>query len=97
MSAIRAVSSSRISAAVATPDVVSIVFEQRRENASTSGAAMNSAIVALTSSRSCAGAPRAARTAASASAPRLTICDAIASSRVPPAVSVIALPSRTTS
>ncbi len=63
---------------VATPDEASTVPLRCRVNASVSGVAMNSEIVELTSSRSWAGAPLAARTAASASAPRLTIWEAIA-------------------
>ena len=57
--------------------------------ASISGLTTNSAIVEVATTRSCSGAPCAARTAAWASAPSTTICDAVASSLEPPAVSVI--------
>lgn len=61
----------------------------RLRNASSSGFATNSAISLVTASRSRAATPLACRTAASASAPSATICDAIGSSLLPPAVSVI--------
>ena len=54
-----------------------------------SGPATNSANVDVATIRSCSGAPCAARTAACASAPSMTICDAVPSSRVPPGVSVM--------
>ena len=72
------------SPAAATPVVISTAPANRRRNASISGPATNSAKVEVATTRSCSGAPWAARTAACASAPSTTICEAVPSSRVPP-------------
>ena len=73
----------------ATPVDTSTDPANCRVNASISGPATNSAKVEVATTRSCSGAPWAARTAACASAPSTTICDAVASSREPPGVSVM--------
>src|SRR5450631_2815242 len=88
-SASRLATSTAISLLTATPADTSAAPAKRRVNASISGLTTNSAIVDVATTRSCSGAPRAARTAACASAPSTTICDAVASSREPPAVSVM--------
>jgi len=80
-----------ISFVTATPDDTSTAPANRLVKASISGVVTNSATVAVATTLSCSGAPCAARTAACASAPSTTICDAVASSRDPPAVSVIPL------
>ena len=96
-SASRLPTSTPISWVTATPADTSSGPAKRRRNASVSGLATNSANVGEATTRSCSGAPWAARTAACASAPSTTICDAVASSREPPAVSVIPLGPRLTS
>ncbi len=88
-SASRLAISTPSSPAAATPVVISTAPANRRRNASSSGAATNSANVEVATTRSCSGAPWAARTAACASAPSTTIWDAVPSSRVPPGVSVM--------
>ncbi len=97
MSASRLATSTAISPVTATPADTSSAPAKRRVNASISGLTMNSARVELATTRSCSGAPCAARTAACASAPSTTICDAVASSREPPGVSVMPLGPRLTS
>jgi hypothetical protein len=86
-----------ISLVAATPAETSTVPAKRRVNASVSGLITNSAMVEVDTTRSCSGAPCAARTAACASAPSTTICDAVASSLEPPAVSVMPTGPRVTS
>src|SRR5689334_750891 len=86
-----------ISLVTATPADTSTEPGKRLENASVSGLITNSAMVAVDTTRSCSGAPWAARTAACASAPSTTICEAVASSREPPAVSVMPTGPRVTS
>src|SRR5437868_6663113 len=86
-----------ISLVTATPADTSTEPGNRLENASVSGLTMNSATVEVDTTRSCSGAPCAARTAACASAPSTTICDAVASSREPPGVSVMPTDPRVTS
>src|ERR1700735_4044492 len=71
------------------PLVISPAPGSRRLNASISGPATNSANVEVATTRSCSGAPCAARTAACASAPSTTIWDAVPTSREPPGVSVM--------
>ena len=88
-SASRLATRTLISLVTATPADTSTEPGKRLENASVSGLIMNSAMVEVDTTRSCSGAPCAARTAACASAPSTTICDAVASSREPPAVSVM--------
>ncbi len=96
-SASRLPTSTAISLVTATPADTSTGPAKRRVNASISGLTTNSANVDEATTRSCSGAPCAARTAACASAPSTTICEAVASSREPPAVSVIPLGPRLTS
>ena len=96
-SASRFATSTAISLVTATPADTSTAPGKRRVNASISGLTTNSAIVDVATTRSCSGAPCAARTAACASAPSTTICDAVASSREPPAVSVMPFGPRVTS
>ena len=86
-SASRLATRTLISFVTATPAETSSVPGKRLLNASVSGVTTNSAIVDVDTTRSCSGAPCAARTAACASAPSTTIWDAVASSREPPAVS----------
>src|ERR1022692_2109905 len=88
-SASRFATSTAISSVTATPAETSMEPAKRRLNASISGLTTNSAIVDVATTRNCSGAPCAARTAAWASAPSTTICDAVASSLEPPAVSVM--------
>jgi hypothetical protein len=89
--------STAISLSLATPEETSTAPENRRVNASITGLTANSAMVDVATSRNCSGAPCAARTAACASAPSATICEAVASSRLPPGVSVMPPALRTTS
>ena len=88
-SASRFAISTACSPEAATPVVISTAPANRRRNASISGPATNSANVEVATTRSCSGAPCAARTAACASAPSMTIWDAMPTSRVPPGVSVM--------
>ena len=88
-SASRFAISTACSPEAATPVVTSTAPANRRRNASISGPATNSAKVEVATTRSCSGAPWAARTAACASAPSMTIWDAMPTSRVPPGVSVM--------
>ena len=96
-SASRLATRTLISLVTATPAETSTEPGKRLVNASVSGLITNSAMVEVDTTRSCSGAPCAARTAACASAPRTTICDAVASSREPPAVSVMPTGPRVTS
>ncbi len=96
-SARRFATSTGISLVAATPAETSTEPAKRRVNASISGLTTNSAIVDVATTRICSGAPCAARTAAWASAPSTTICDAVASSREPPVVSVMPFGPRLTS
>src|SRR5215469_8415822 len=96
-SASRFATSTAISLVTATPVVTSSPAANLLVNASTSGEVTNSATVELATTLSCSGAPCAARTAAWASAPSTTICEAVASKREPPAVSVMPVGPRLTS
>ena len=91
---LRVVSTSTIAEFVISP--LTEAFSKRFPG-SVSGLIKNSAMVEVDTTRSCSGAPWAARTAAWASAPSTTICDAVASSREPPAVSVMPTGPRVTS
>src|SRR5215467_5802819 len=96
-SASRLATSTPISLVTATPADTSTEPAYRRVNASISGPTTNSAIAEVATTRSCSGAPCAARTAACASAPSTTICEAADKSREPPAVRVIPPGPRVTS
>src|SRR5215469_2586648 len=96
-SASRFATSTAISLVTATPVVTSSPAANLLVNASTSGEVTNSATVELATTLSCSGAPCAARTAVWASAPSTTICEAVASNREPPAVSVMPVGPRLTS
>jgi hypothetical protein len=96
-SASRLATSTLISLVTATPADTSTEPGKRLVKASVSGLITNSAIAGVDTTRSCSGAPCAARTAACASAPSTTICDAVASSLEPPAVSVMPTGPRVTS
>ncbi len=82
-SASRSCRSAAISSDEDTPTVVS-TSGVRVVNASISGGATNSATVLVAATRSRCGAPWAERIAASASAARLIICEAIPTRRCPP-------------
>ena len=88
-SASRLPTSTPSSSDTASPADTSTDPANLRLNASISGPETNSANVEVATTRSCSGAPWAARTAACASAPSTTICDAVDSSREPPGVSVM--------
>jgi hypothetical protein len=77
-----------------TPADTSIDPAERAVNASASGPATNSTIALGATRRSCSAAPFADRTADSASAPSDTICAAMVSSLLPPAVIAIPPPLR---
>ena len=77
-----------------TPADTSIDPAERAVNASASGPATNSTMALGATSRGCSAAPFADRTADSASAPRETICAAIVSNLLPPAVIAIPPPLR---
>ena len=96
-SASRLATRTLISLLAATPADISTEPAKRLVNASVSGLITNSAMVDVETTRSCSGAPCAARTAACASAPSTTICEAVASSLDPPAVSVMPTGPRVTS
>ena len=80
-----------------TPADTSTDPAERAANASASGPATNSTSALGATSRSCSAAPRADRTADSASAPSETIWAAIVSSLLPPGVSAMPLPLRVSS
>ena len=94
MSASRFTTSTAISSSAATPAEASTGWANRREKASVSDPATNSANELVVTRRSCSGRPWPARTAACASAPSATICDATGSSFTPAVVSDIVAPLR---